>query len=81
MLLNLPVEAQAPARRWGHDRALVGEALDLARVRGDIKVVAPAGPGDPGALALFAGSGARQARLSQLYRWNLGDSDSAPGSR
>ena len=49
MLLILPVEAQAPARRCGHDRALVCEALDLARVRGDIEVVAPAGPGDPGA--------------------------------
>jgi len=69
------------ARRRGHGRALVHEALDLARVRGDIEVVAAAGPGDPGAHALFAGSGARQTQLSQLYQWNLGDSDSAPGSR
>ena len=81
MLLILRVEVEVPARRRGHGRALVDEALDLARVRGDIEVLAPAGPDDPGALALFSGSGARQAQLSQLYRWNLVDSDSAPGSR
>ena len=49
MLLILRVEVEVPARRRGHGRALVDEALDLARVRGDIEVVAPAGPGDPGA--------------------------------
>jgi ribosomal protein S18 acetylase RimI-like enzyme len=78
MMLIYMVEVLPQARRRGHGRALVDAALGLARARGHAEVVAPAGPGDPGARALFAGSGARQAQLRQLYSWNLGGGDTEP---
>jgi GNAT superfamily N-acetyltransferase len=81
ILLIVRIEVDMPARRRGHGRALVAAALKLAKARGHVEVVAPAGPGDPGARALYAGSGARQAQPRELYRWNLGDSDSEPRSR
>jgi ribosomal protein S18 acetylase RimI-like enzyme len=81
MMLIQQIEVDKPARRRGHGRALVDAALAVARARGHREVVAPGGPGDPGARALFAGSGARQAQLRQLYRWSLRDSDSTRSSR
>ncbi|HKB29943.1 MAG TPA: GNAT family N-acetyltransferase [Streptosporangiaceae bacterium] len=81
MLLIAAIEVEVPARRRGHGRALLEAALGVAKARGHVEVVAPAGPGDPGARALFAGAGARQAHLRQLYRWSLGVSDSAARSR
>lgn len=81
LLLIVRVEVAVPARRRGHGRALIAAALSVARARGHAEVVAPAVPGDPRAGALYAGSGARRAQLGQLYRWNLGDNDGAPGPR
>lgn len=81
MMVIHQIEVDKPARRRGHGRALVDAALAVARARGHGEVVVPAGPGDPGARALFAGSGARQAQLRQLYRWSLGGTDNTPGSR
>jgi GNAT superfamily N-acetyltransferase len=81
MLLIVRIEVDVPVRRRGHGRALLAAALNVAKTRGHAEVVAPASPGDPGAQALYSRTGARQAQLSQLYRWNLGDSDSAPGAR
>jgi GNAT superfamily N-acetyltransferase len=81
ILLIVRIEVDVPARRRGHGRALIAAALGVARARGHAEVLAPAAAGDPGARALYAGSGARQAQLSQLYSWNLGDSDTAPGAR
>ncbi len=81
ILLIVRIEVDVHARRRGHGRALIAAALGVARARGHAEVVAPAGPGDPGARALYAGSGARQAQPGELYRWNRGDSDSAPMSR
>jgi GNAT superfamily N-acetyltransferase len=81
MMLIHQIEVDRPARRRGHGRALLDAALAVARARGHLEVIAPAGPGDPGARALFAGAGARQAQLRQLYRWSLGDGNSEPSSR
>ncbi|MGE5290179.1 MAG: N-acetyltransferase family protein [Micromonosporaceae bacterium] len=81
MMLIHQIEVDKPARRRGHGRALVDAALAVAIARGHSEVVVTAGPGDPSARALFAGAGARQAQLRQLYRWSLGDGDSKPSSR
>jgi GNAT superfamily N-acetyltransferase len=81
MMLIHQIQVDKPARRRGHGRALLDAALAVARARGHREVVVPAGPGDPGARALFAGAGARQAQLRQLYRWSLGDGNSEPRSR
>ncbi len=81
VMLIQQIEVDASVRRRGHGRALMAAALRLARERGHAEVVAPARPGDPAASALFARSGARQDQLRQIYRWSMGDSDSAPGAR
>lgn len=81
MMLIHVVEVAVPARRRGHGRALMDAALGVARARGHVEVFAPAGPGDPGARALFAGCGARQAQLRQMYCWNLGGANSEPRPR
>lgn len=81
MMLIHQVEVAAAARRRGHGRSLVDAALGVARARGHAEVLAVGGPGDPGARALFAGCGARQAQLRQVYSWNLWGGDSEPGSR
>ncbi len=81
VMLIRHIEVDASVRRRGHGRALMAAALRVARERGHAEVVAPARPGDPAATALFAGSGARQGQLRQMYRWSIGDSDSVPSSR
>jgi ribosomal protein S18 acetylase RimI-like enzyme len=69
MLLISSIEVAERARHRGHGRALVDAALGVASRRGHTEVLAVSEPHDRDAHALFTGAGAREGRLTQLYRW------------